>query len=177
MNCKVYFKVPFLLLMFIAIISCSNKKSGDFKKAITDKQSESFNMLLGEKGWESRRLDYIIKNDYAKALYAVDEQEKGFDKIIQDLKALNTENIAKGSEVQKAAVAYYSSLKKLFLFSRNEIIEQEKSMNSQDDKEVDDAQRQLLKISIEKQKMYQEVYKNDEILFRTLKEFDRENGL
>ncbi|EJL73913.1 hypothetical protein [Chryseobacterium populi] len=177
MNYKMYFKIPFLLLIVTTIISCSNKKAADFKKSITDKKSEVYNMLLGEKGLESRKLDYLIKQDYSNALLLVDQQETKFNSVIKDIEMLNPDGIEDGKQVQKAAVDYYRILKKLFLCSRDEIEQQVVTRSKSDEKKISAAQDRILEVLLEKQKLYQQLYEKDELLFKALKQFDDKNGL
>lgn len=134
-------------------------------------------MLIGEKGFESVKLDDLIAHDYTKALYIIDKEEAEFNTIIKDIEKANTEGIQKGKEVQQAAVNYYSVMKDLFMFSRQEI-EQEKLMRySKSEKEIRSAQEKMLELGREKQKLYQKVFKADEKLFTIRRQFESENQL
>ncbi|MEY8761727.1 hypothetical protein [Chryseobacterium tongliaoense] len=177
MNFIKYFKIPFLVLVFATLISCSNKKAADFKKSIVDKESESFNMLLGKTGLESRKLNYLIKHDYSNALLLVDQQEIKFNEIIKDIEMLNPDGIEDGKQLQKAAIEYYKSLRKLFLYSRDEIKQEVVMRAKGDEKKMSAAQHRMLELALEKQKFYQQVYEKDELFFKALKQFDDKNGL
>ncbi|HBV17085.1 hypothetical protein [Chryseobacterium carnipullorum] len=107
-------------------------------------------MLIGEKGFESVKLDDLIAHNYTKALYIIDKEEAEFNTIIKDIEKVNTDGIQKGKEVQQAAVDYYSVMKDLFMFSRQEI-EQEKLMRySKSEKEIRSAQEKMLELGREK---------------------------
>lgn len=134
-------------------------------------------MLLGKTGLESRKLKYLIKHDYSNALLLVDQQEVRFNSIIKDIETLNTDGIEDGKQVQKAAADYYKALKKLFLYSRDEIAQEVIMRSKGDEKKISAAQHRMLELALEKQKMYQQVYEKDELLYKALKQFDEKNGL
>ncbi|PIF45906.1 hypothetical protein CLU96_2921 [Chryseobacterium sp. 52] len=174
-------KMSVTTLIIIPIIvflqSCSNKKAEDIQTILDKKESRTSAMLIGEKGFESKKLEYLIAHDYTKALYIIDKEEIEFNTIIKDIEKMDTEGIEKGKEVQQAAAGYYMALKDLFMFSRKEI-EQEKLMRyGKEEKEIRAAQDKMLELGREKQHLYQKVFKADEKLFTARRYFESENKL
>jgi len=170
--------VAVLIILGMTLLhSCNNKKAEDLQSILTKKESQTSGMLIGEKGFESAKLDYLIAHDYTKALYIIDKEEAEFNRTIKDIEKVDTEGIKNGKEVKQAAVSYYVVLKELFMFSRKEI-EQEKLMRySKDEKVIRAAQDKMLELGREKQKLYQKVFQADEKLFTIKRQFESENQL
>lgn len=162
--------------VFLIICACSNKRAVELNDIIDRQEKQSFNMLLGEKGLESQKLNHLIARHYDRALAVIDQQEAEFNRIIKSVEKINTDGISNGKEVQQTSVNYYTSLKNLYLFSRQEI-QQEKLSRSTNNKEADAAQRKLADLYREKQQLYQKVYQSEDEFYRTLKIFQEENKL
>lgn len=174
---KMSFKVLLIISVMVLFHSCNDKKAEDLQGVLAKKESQTSSMLIGEKGFESAKLDYLIAHDYTKALYIIDKEEAEFNNIIKDIEKVDTDGIQKGKEVQQAAIGYYVVLKELFMFSRKEI-EQEKLMRySKDEKVIRAAQDKMLELGREKQQLYQKVFKADEKLFTLKRQFESENKL
>ncbi|KMQ61622.1 hypothetical protein ACM46_16660 [Chryseobacterium angstadtii] len=174
---KISITLLIIILVSAVFQSCSNKKAENFQEILTKKEAQMTAMLIGEKGFESVKLDYLIAHDYTKALYITDQEEKEFNTIIKEIEMADIEGVQKGKETQQAVLNYYKALKDLFLFSRKEI-EQEKLMRySKDDKEIRAAQDRRLELGYEKQELYQKVFKADEKFFTVKKQFEEENNL
>lgn len=147
-----------------------------FKHALDVQERKVTHMLIGKNALESRKLDYLIADDFDGAMIVVDEQEKEFDGVIDTIKALETEGLAKANELKQSKIAYYESLKLLHGYARKEI-EQQKLIHFSKDKERDEAQDELMKLTKAKQELYDKVYQADEKLYMDLAEFDKANGL
>ncbi|MBL1221016.1 hypothetical protein JET18_09215 [Chryseobacterium sp. L7] len=174
---KIFSPVLFAALILTVFYSCSNKKATGLNEVLAKKESQVKAMLIGEKGLESVKLNYLIAHDYAKALNTIDKEEAAFNTVIKDIEKTDTEGVKKGKEVQQAAIEYYALLKELFLFSRKEI-EQEKLMRyGKEAQEIRAAQDQMLELGREKQKLYQKVFKADEKFFYAQKQFEAENNI
>lgn len=174
---KIFNPFASAVLILAVFYSCTNKKATDLKELLEKKESQVTAMVIGEKGLESVKLNHLIAYDYPKALDIISKEETEFNQVIKDIKNADTEGVKKGKEVQQAAADYYTLLKELFVFSREEI-EQEKIMRyRKDDKQIRAAQDRRLELGREKQQLYQEVFKADEKLFNTQIEFEAENNI
>lgn len=174
---KIFNPFASVVLILTVFYSCTNKKATHLNELLEKKESQVTAMLIGEKGLESIKLNHLIAYDYSKALDIVSKEETEFNRVIQDIRNADTEGVKKGKEVQKAAVDYYTLLKDLFVFSREEI-EQEKIMRyGKEDKQIRAAQDRRLELGHEKQQLYQKVFKADEQLFKTQIEFETENNI
>lgn len=165
-----------LAAAFLIFSACSNKKAAELSRIVDRQEKQSFNMLLGEKGLESQKLNHLIARHYDRALAVIDQQETEFNRIIRTIENVNTKGISNGKEVQQTSVNYYTALKNLYLFSRQEI-QQEKLSRSMNNAEADAAQRKLADLYREKQQLYQKVYQSEDEFYRTLKIFQEENRL
>lgn len=167
------------LLAFIfalSIISCGKQKAEAFKKEILQKQDEVTHMFIGKDGPESRKLEYLINNDYHAALSLIDTQELAFNHIIKDIESLKTENIKQAPELQKATINYFTSLKNLHLSDRKYIEQQMLSTSLKGDAQSK-AQDSLLTLSKNKQPLFESVYKMEEVFADKMNAFNKANGL
>ncbi len=146
-----------------------------FKHALDVQERKVTHMLIGKNASESRKLEYLIADDFDKALLVVDQQATEFDKVLDTVKGLNADGLAKGNELKKSKLDYYESLKNLHLYAKKEIMQQ-KLISRTKDKERDSAQNELIKLAKAKQTLYDKVYQADEKLYNTLVEFDKANG-
>lgn len=149
-----------VFISFIVLFSCENKKAVKLRQLIDQQEKQSFSMLVGQKGLESKKLNYLIAYEYDSALAVVDQQEAEFNKIIKDLEKAKTEGISKGKELQQTSISYYTAIKNLYLFSRQEI-ELEKLSRNGKGAEADSAQRRLLNLYREKKHLYEKVYQSE----------------
>ncbi|WP_131724361.1 hypothetical protein [Chryseobacterium indologenes] len=164
------------IAVFLLLLSCSDKKAAELRRIIDKQEKQSFSMLVGEKGLESKKLNYLIAHEYDSALAVVDQQEAEFNKIIRNLEKATTEGISQGKELQQTSVNYYTAIKNLYLFSRQEI-ELEKLSRNGKGAEVDSAQNRLLGLYREKKKLYEKVYQSENDFYKTLETFHKENKL
>ncbi|MNK00732.1 hypothetical protein D3C87_185230 [compost metagenome] len=148
----------------------------EFKHALDVQERKVTHMLIGKNASESRKLEYLIDDDFDKALLVVDEQAKEFDKVLDTVKGLNTDGLAMGIELKKSKVDYYESLRNLHLYAKKEITQQ-KLIRQTKDNERDSAQNDFLKLLKTKQILYDKVFQTEEKLYQTLAEFDKANGL
>lgn len=169
---NIFLSLSLILLLF----ACKNKKAMEFKHALDVQERKVTRMLIGKNASESRKLEYLIADDFDKAILVVDEQSKEFDKVLDTVKALSTDGLAKGVELKQSKLNYYGSLKALHLYAKKEIAQQ-KLIHQVTGKQRDTAQTELIRLAKAKQSLYDKVYEADEKLYQTLVEFDKENGL
>ncbi|RWU10960.1 hypothetical protein [Pedobacter chitinilyticus] len=162
------------LVLFLS--SCMNKKAMEFKHILDVQERKVTQMLIGKKGSESRKLNYLIADDFDRALNVVNEQEREFDAVLHALKNLDTADLEKAIELQNEAINYYDSLKALHMYAKKEIAQQ-KVISTTNGAERDRAQDELMKLAKNKQAMYDDVYRNEKSLHDTLLEFEEGNGL
>lgn len=166
---------PFICLL-IGLGACKPRKAIALKEAITQKERFAFNILVGDSSAEVQKLHCLIKSDYPGALAALDREEKDFNKLIDEIKSLPATDIKQGEELKTAAVDYYTELKTLQLFDRNEIKQRQLSVPLKGE-ELDAAQKKILELSIQKQGMYKKVYQRDSVLQQALKIFSTTHGI
>lgn len=116
--------IVLLLSSVLFLSSCMNKKAMEFKHALDVQERKVTQMLIGKKGSESRKLNYLIADDFDHALNVVNEQEREFDAVLHALKSLETADLEKASALQNAAINYYDSLKALHMYAKKEIAQQ-----------------------------------------------------
>lgn len=148
----------------------------EFKHILDVQERKVTQMLIGKKGSEARKLNYLIADDFDQALKEVDKQEREFDMVLYTLKKLDTANLEKALALRSAAVNYYSSLKALHMYAKKEIQQQKLIFNTKSAAR-DHAQDELMKLAKNKQAMYDDVYRNEKSLHDTLLEFEEGNGL
>lgn len=148
----------------------------EFKHALDVQERKVTQMLIGKKGSESRKLNYLIADDFDHALNVVNEQEREFDAVLHTLKSLETADLKKASALQNAAINYYHSLKALHMYAKKEIAQQ-KVISTTSGAERDKAQDELMKLAKAKQTLYDNVYQTEEPFHNVLLTFEDANGL
>jgi hypothetical protein len=170
------FKISFLSMITVLLISCSNKKAMEFRNAILQKQESASKILIGKEGLESRKLDYLIQQDFNRALSVIDTQEIAFNTLIREITDLDPAQLPTGPQLKQASIAYLEALKNLQLSDRLEIEQQMISRNATGDKQ-DAALDSLLDLSRKQQSLYQYLYKAEEQLVEATGKFNKANDL
>lgn len=163
-------------IVLTAFASCKSKKAIEFNEALAQKEREITHIVLGENSLEQQKLEYILKKDYNGALRAIDKQEQAFDALIGKIDSLPVAGIEHADTLKKAVINYYTAVKELQIFDRREITERIAAQSPNKDS-VDNAYKRLLQISVEKRKMYDKVYKEDEALGLAKDAFTKAHGL
>lgn len=148
----------------------------EFKHVLDVQERKVTQMLIGKKGSESRKLNYLIADDFDHALNVVNEQEREFDAVLHTLKGLETADLKKAIELQNAAINYYDSLKALHMYAKKEIAQQ-KVISTTNGAEKDKAQDELMELAKAKQILYDNVYQTEEPFHNVLLTFEDANGL
>lgn len=169
--------VLFTVLSFIFLCGCTNKNAIQLKEIMDEKEVQATSILIGEKGMESAKLNYLIQHDYDSALLIIDQQETAFNVILKDLKNVNVDGIKNGKEIQQAEIDYYMALKNLYLFSKKEIQHQKKIEQEKNEQKFRIAIDERYKLALDKQRLYQVVYEADDKRNRIKKQFEVENSL
>lgn len=165
-----------IISLFFLLVSCQHRDAIDFKAKILAQERTAFNIVLAKNGSESKKLEYLIKDNYEAALETVTIQAKEFDKLIQDIKIIPEDDIKEAGSLKTAAIAYYTALKDLHLYDKKEI-EQRALIQKLEDKDLRSEQKKLLDLAIQKNALYSKVYKQEEFLNKAFKKFDSANGL
>ena len=165
-----------LLGVVLFLSSCMNKKAMEFKHVLDVQERKVTQMLIGKKGSESRKLNYLIADDFDQALKVVDEQEREFDAVLYTLKNLDTVGLKKALALQSAAINYYHNLKALHMYAKKEIAQQ-KVISTTNGAERYKAQDELMKLAKAKQTLYDHVYQTEEPFRNELLVFEDANGL
>ncbi|GGG58988.1 hypothetical protein [Epilithonimonas arachidiradicis] len=166
----------FIIISLFFLVSCQQRDAVDFKTKVLAQEKSAFNIVLAKDGSGSRKLEYLIKDNYEAALKMVAAQEKEFDQMINDIKVIPENDIREASVLKRSAVAYYSALKNLHLYERKEI-EQRAIIQKLKNKNSEAEQKKLLDLAIQKKGLYAKVYQQEAILSAALKKFDNANGL
>lgn len=153
-----------------------NKKALEFKHTLDLQERKVTQMLIGKKGSESLKLNYLIADNFDQALAAVNKQELEFDTVLHAIKALETADLKMASTLQNAAINYYGGLKALHGFAKKEIAQQ-KVISTANGAEKDKAQNVLIKLAKAKQDLYDNVYRTEEPFRKALVAFQEANGL
>ncbi|WP_367331139.1 hypothetical protein [Sphingobacterium multivorum] len=169
--------VLFTVLSFIFLCGCTNKNAAQLKKIVDEKEDQTASILISEKGLESVKLSYLIEHDYDKALLLVDQQENSFNTILKDLENVNVGGIKKGKELQQAEIDYLKALKNLCVFSKKEIEQQKKIEHEKNEQQFRIAIDERYELALDKQRLYQAVYKAGAKRDRIKKQFEVENKL
>lgn len=168
------------LIIYIIIVfplfSCNKNGAITFRDSITQKEHDISDMLISKNGLESRKLEYLIAEDFDQALAITDSQQVVFDKIIQELKRVNSNQFSGGDHLKKAAVEYHMALKELYLYPKKEITWQKK-LSTATKQDKDSLQHDLLEIYKDKQEYFQNVYKANEAYVLAVQRFNKENRL
>jgi len=148
----------------------------EFKHALDLQERKVTQMLIGKKGSESRKLNYLIADNFDQALAAVNKQEQEFDTVLYTLNNLETADLKMASALQSAAINYYGNLKALHMHAKKEIAQQ-KVISITNGAERDKAQEELIKLAKDKQVLYDNVYQTEEPFHNVLLAFEDANGL
>ncbi len=162
------------LVLFLS--SCMNKKAMEFKHILDVQERKVTQMLIGKKGSESLKLNYLIADNFDEALAAVNKQELEFDTVLHTIKAMGTADLKMAPSLQAAAINYYGSLKALHMYAKKEITQQ-KIISTAKGAEKDKAQDELIKLAKDKQVLYDNVYETEEPFHNVLLAFEDANGL
>lgn len=171
-------KQPIAIVIFLltSLCSCKPRKAIEFKAVIDQKEHAALNILVTEGGPGEEKLNCLIKNDFKGAYRAIDKEEQAFNQIIKEITALSTDGISQGAELKTAALNFYTSLRDLQLFDRQEIAAQEASHDTNPEK-IKNAQDQQIKLSEEKLKMNGEVREKNDLLHKAGEEFNKAHDL
>ncbi|MEH3113952.1 hypothetical protein [Pedobacter terrae] len=168
----------FFILLIFGLISCQSKKVARLNTVLLHAERAVFNIIVGKNGPNERKLKCIIDGDFKCALQAVDDKERAFNQIINEINALETHDIEYGNELKKAAISYYDALKQLEISDRQEISIQQLSQDKTSTAQVHDnamvKQRQLLNKKLE---MRQLINKKENKLAEIQKQFNSANHL
>ena len=164
------------LIIGVMLISCTNKKAAEFRNTVIEKQDQLTEMLISKEGLESRKLDLLTKYDYKGALSVVDSQEIKFNTLLREIEALDPGSLKMGLQLKQTCIDYLHAMKKLHLSERQQI-EQEMIGREAQGEQLLKAQDSLLRLTAEKQKLFQQVYKAEEAYNETTRRFNKENGL
>lgn len=155
-------------LLLTGLTACQSKQARELDTSIDQKERAAFHILVGKDGLESKKLDCLIKKDFDGARQAVDREEQAFNQIILEIKHLPAEDLQHGDELKTAAAAYYTAIRDLQVFDRQEIVQRQISHGS-DTAKIRQAQDEMLRLSREKLKMYDRVHEQ-EVLFSGIRE-------
>jgi|GEM_PF-604039 len=169
----VIFSAAFLV---ITLVSCKPRKAIELKEAIVQKERIAFNILLDKNGPGEQKLASLVKDDYKGALAFVDQEEKAFDKLIGEIAALPADGVKQGNELKTAAADYYTALKELQIFDRQEITQRELSSRVEGEA-LQAAQDSILELSRRKQEMFKKVYEKEGAFHQALEKFSSVNGI
>lgn len=162
--------------LLVSMASCKPRKAIALKENIVRKERMVFNMLVGKNGLEEQKLNFLVKNDFQGALAQVDKQEKEFDQLIREIETLPAEGIRQGHELKTAAVAYYTALKELHVFDREEISQRE-AIQQAGGEALRAAQDKYLELNLQKQDRYKKVYEKERAFYQALEQFNAVNDI
>ncbi|NLR63487.1 hypothetical protein HGH92_04130 [Chitinophaga varians] len=165
-----------IALLLTGLTACQPKKAIRLRAAILQKERTAFNILVGKGGAEEQKLQCLIKSDYQGALAALDREEKDFDRLIDSIKLLPATDIKQGEPLKAAAIDYYTALKTLQLFDRQEVSQQEIAHRLKGD-EAMAAHEKIYELSLQKQELYKKVYVKDSVFERTKEQFNAAHGI
>lgn len=170
-------KKPFIaIFLLIGLAGCKPKKAIQLREAIDQKEKTAFNIVVGKGGAEEQKLQCLIKGDFQGALAALDREEKDFDRLIDSIRVLPAAGIKQGEPLKAAAVEYYTALKTLQLFDRNEVAQQEAARRMKGDSTMN-AYKKIYELNVQKQGMYKNVYEKDSVFHEAKKRFNAEHGI
>lgn len=162
--------------LLVSLVSCKSRKAIELKESIVQKERVAFNILVDKKGLASQKLESLVKDDYKGALAFLDQEEQAFNELIKEIETLPAEGIKQGNELKTAAVNYYTALKELQIFDRQEIAQREASSQIKGE-ELWAAQHKILQLSVQKQGMYKKLYEKEQAFYKALEKFSAVNNL
>ena len=164
------------VFLFITMSSCKSSKAVDFKGSLDQSERKAFDIIVGKNGSGEKKLEYLVKEDYASAIKTVDQQSKEFDLLIADISKLSTDGISEAEPLKTASLEYYQALKELHGFNKKEI-EQQALLKTAKDTELKNAQNKLIALAHQKKTLYNVVYKKEALLHNAYEVFRNANGL
>jgi hypothetical protein len=169
--------ILFTLLLF-SLISCQSKKAVQLNTVLEHAERTVFNTMVGKNGANEKKLKCIIDGDFKCALQAIDDKEQAFNKVINEINAVETNGIEYGNALKKAAISYYDAVKQMEISDRQEIAIQQLSQDKTNTVQVRDSamakQRQLLNKKLE---MRQLINKKESKFAEVQKQFNSVNHL
>jgi hypothetical protein len=167
-----------LAALILILASCQSKKAVHLKTALEQKDRIIFNIMVGKDGPSERKLKCLIDGDFKCALLAIDEEEWAFDKIINEINALETANTKYGNELKTATANYYKAVKDLEVFDRLDIVQQQISQNKINTEKVRDAaMHKQLQLSRKKLEIHKIISKKGQIMAEVQEQFNSANHL
>ncbi|WP_343523855.1 hypothetical protein [Pedobacter sp.] len=167
-----------LVTLILIVSSCQSKKAVDLKTVLEQKEQRVFNIMLGKNGPNERKLKCLIDGDFKGAQQAITEEERAFDKIINEINALETGDIKWGNQLKSATSNYYKAIKEFEIFDRLIIVQQQISQNKTNTEKIRDAAiRQQGQLSRNKLKMRKIINKQEQLLATVQKRFNLLNHL
>jgi hypothetical protein len=166
-----------IVFLLISLAACKPRKAIQLREAIVQKERTALSILVGKGGAEEQKLQCLIKGDYAGALAALDREEKDFDRLIDSIRLLPAAGIKQGDPLKAAAVGYYTALKTLQVFDRQEVTQQEIAHRLKGDDEAMKAHEKIYELSLQKQELYKKVYEKDSTFQRAKEQFNAEHGI
>ncbi|HJT73136.1 MAG TPA: hypothetical protein VJ720_03935 [Chitinophaga sp.] len=164
------------ILILIGFSSCKPKKAIEFREAIVKKERTAFAIIVGKEGPGEKRRYSLVENDFKRAALATDEEERALDSLIRDIQILSTEGVKQGEQLKSAAVNYYIAVKELQAYSRREIEQQ--VINAGSDREkIYKAQDSLYRLAVNKEELYNKVYKKEAAFQEALRKFEIANNI
>jgi len=134
--------------------------------------------MVGKNGPNERKHHCIIDDDFKCALQAVDDKERAFNTVINNINAVETNDIKYGDDLKKAAISYYNALKQFEISDRQEIALQQLSHDKTNTAQVrDSAMAKQLQLLNKKQEMRQLIDKKESKLAEIQKQFNSVNHL
>ncbi len=168
--------VVIAVALLLAMTACKPKKAIEFKQTIAQQERHALDILISKGGIDEQKMNCLIKHDFKGALLAVDKEEQAFNKIINDITSLSADGIRQGEALKKAAADYYTALKDLHIYDRQEI-EQQAASQDPDEEKAKKALDKYIQLGMDKQNMYGAVYKKEASFQKALEEFERANGI
>lgn len=118
-----------LILLILGLSSCQSKRAAHLNTVLVHAERAVFNIIVGKNGPNEKKLKCIIKGDFECALQAIDDKEQAFNKVINEINALETKDVEYGNDLKKAAISYYDALKQMEISDRQEIALQQLSQD------------------------------------------------
>lgn len=165
-----------IVLVLVGFSSCKPKKAIKFKEAIVQKERTAFAIIVGKEGPAEKRRYSLVENDFKGAALATDEEERALDSLIRDIQILSAEGVKQGEQLKNAAVDYYTAVKELEAYSRKEIEQQTISFGPDGEIKLK-AQDSLYRLGVNKEKLYNEVYKKEAVFQEALQKFEIANNM
>jgi len=169
--------ILFTLLIF-CLASCQSKRAVQLHTVLSNSERAVFNIMVGKNGPNERKHHCIIDGDFKCALQAVDDKERAFNTVINNINAVETNDIKYGNDLKKAAISYYNALKQFEISDRQEIALQQLSHDKTNTAQVrDSAMAKQLQLLNKKQEMRQLIDKKESKLAEIQKQFNSVNHL